>query len=75
MPLHADFYDRNQIARSLTFTDPHRVSGRRIPFTLQMVPADKPGEQTLLEYQKLQFGIPVDPGLFTPRGLRQVAKP
>jgi hypothetical protein len=75
LPLEAKFYDQERIARSLTFADPHVVSGRRIPFSLQMVPLDKPGEETRLEYQKLQFGIPVDPGLFTPRGLRQVAKP
>jgi outer membrane lipoprotein-sorting protein len=75
MPLRADFYDRDRISRTLTFADPHMVSGRRVPFTLQMVPADKPGEQTRMEYRKLQFGVPVDPGLFTQRGLRQVARP
>jgi outer membrane lipoprotein-sorting protein len=51
------------------------VSGRRVPFILQMVPTDKPGEETRLEYRKLQFGVPVDPSLFTQRGLRQVARP
>lgn len=75
LPLRAEFYDRDRIVRVLTFADPHVVSGRRIPFTLEMVPADKSGEQTRLEYQRLQFGVPVDPSLFTQRGLRQVAKP
>jgi hypothetical protein len=40
-----------------------------------MLPTDKPGEETRLEYRRLQFGVPVDPSLFTQRGLRQVAKP
>jgi outer membrane lipoprotein-sorting protein len=75
LPLRAEFYDQDRIARALTFADPHVVSGRRVPFTLQMVPADKPGEETRLEYQQLQFGVPVDPSLFTQRGLRQVARP
>jgi outer membrane lipoprotein-sorting protein len=75
MPLRAEFHDRDRIARVLTFTDPHVVGGRRVPFTLQMVPTDKPGEHTRLEYRRLQFGVPVDPDLFTHRGLRQVAKP
>jgi hypothetical protein len=75
LPLRADFYDRDRISRTLVFADPHVVSGRRVPFTLQMVPVDKPGEQTRLEYRKLQFGVPVDPSLFTQRGLRQVGRP
>ena len=75
LPLRADFYDRDRISRVLAFADPHVVSGRRVPFTLQMVPADKPGEETRLEYRKLQFGVSVDPSLFTQRGLRQVARP
>ena len=75
LPLRADFYDRDRISRALAFADPHVVSGRRVPFTLQMVPADKPGEETRLEYRKLQFGVHVDPSLFTQRGLRQVARP
>jgi hypothetical protein len=75
MPLRAEFYDQQRVARTLTFSDPHVVSGRRVPFTMHMVPADKPDEQTRLEYQRLQFGVPVDPTLFTQRGLRQVAKP
>ena len=75
LPLRADFYDQNRISRTLAFSDPHMVSGRRVPFILQMVPTDKPGEQTHLEYRRLQFGVAVDPSLFTQRGLRQVARP
>jgi outer membrane lipoprotein-sorting protein len=75
LPLRADFYDQDRISRTLAFSDPHAVSGRRVPFILQMVPTDKPGEETRLEYRKLQFGVPVDPSLFTQRGLRQVARP
>lgn len=75
LPLKAEFYDHNRLARALTFTEPHWVGDRRVPFHLQMVPLDKPGELTQLTYQKLQFGVSVDSNLFTPRGLRQVAKP
>jgi outer membrane lipoprotein-sorting protein len=74
MPLQADYYDRDKIVRTLTYSDPHVVDGRRIPFTMVMVPSDKPGESTRVEYQELKFGVKVDPGLFTQRGLRRVAK-
>jgi hypothetical protein len=74
MPLRADYYDRDKIVRQLTYADPHALAGRRVPFTMVMVPTDKPGESTRIEYQTLKFGINVDPGLFTQRGLRRVAK-
>jgi hypothetical protein len=75
LPLRAEFFEQDRVVRALVFSDPHVISGRRVPFTLQMVPTDKPGEETRLEYRSLRFGVLVDPGLFTQRGLRQVAKP
>jgi hypothetical protein len=74
MPLRADYFDGNKVARTLTYADPHPVAGRRVPFSMVMVPADKPGESTRVEYQELKFGVNVDPSLFTQRGLRRVAK-
>jgi outer membrane lipoprotein-sorting protein len=74
LPLRADYYERDKIVRTLTYGDPHVLSGRRVPFTMVMVPTDKPGESTRVEYQELKFGVKVDPGLFTQRGLRRVAK-
>ncbi len=75
MPLRADYFDNDRISRTLVLSDPHVVSGRRVPFSLRMVPAEKPDELTVLEYRTLRFGVPVDPSLFTQRGLRQAAKP
>ncbi len=74
LPLRADYFDGDKIVRTLSYADPHEVAGRRVPFTMVMVPADKPGESTRVEYQDLKFGVTVDPSLFTQRGLRRVAK-
>jgi outer membrane lipoprotein-sorting protein len=73
-PMRADYFDHDKIVRTLTYSDPHVVAGRRVPFTLTMVPAGKPGESTRVEYQELEFDVAVDPSLFTQRGLRRVAK-
>jgi outer membrane lipoprotein-sorting protein len=74
VPLRADYYDGDKVVRTLSYLDPRQVSGRRVPFTLLMVPADKPGESTRIEYQELKFGVDVDPSMFTQRGLRRVAR-
>lgn len=74
LPLRADYYDGDVVARTLTFADAREISGRRVPFTLQMVPAGKPSESTRIEYQEVKFNETVDPSLFTQRGLRWAAK-
>ena len=74
MPLRADYIADGKTVRTLSYSDPHPLAGRRVPFTMVMVPNDKPGESTRVEYQDLKFGVKVDPGLFTQRGLRRVAK-
>lgn len=75
LPLRADYYDGGQIARTLRFSDPRKVNGRRVPFVLEMVPLHKPGESTKIEYQELALGARVDPEHFTQRGLRRGARP
>jgi hypothetical protein len=74
LPLRADYYDNDKIARTLAFSDPREVSGRRVPFALEMTPADKPGESTRIEYREVKFDVNVDPSLFTQRGLRRGAR-
>jgi outer membrane lipoprotein-sorting protein len=74
MPLRAEYFDRDKIVRTLSYGDPHVVGGRRIPFSLLMVPTAKPDESTHFEYLELKLGVPVDASLFTPRGLRRMAK-
>lgn len=71
LPVRADYFDGARIVRTLSFADPHEVSGRRVPFRLHMKPAGKPGESTLIEYQQVKFDVKVDPALFTQRGLRR----
>ncbi len=75
LPLRADYLDGEAIARTLTVTNPRVVDGRRVPHTLRMAPAGKPGESTLLEYRELRFGVAIDPGLFTQRALRRGVRP
>ena len=39
-----------------------------------LIPADAPDERTVMKYDELKLDVPVDPELFTRRGLRRVAK-
>ena len=71
MPVWMRYYDdAGHLARTLTFSDYKAMGGRKVPARLTVVPADKPGESTVLIYHDLQFDIGLTPSFFSLRSLR-----
>ncbi len=56
--------------RTLTFGRYRAMGGRLIPTEMHMQPVDKPGERTVVRYEKLEFDIGTDPSAFSLRALR-----
>lgn len=73
-PRRADYYDGDELIRSMIFDRVQTVSGRRIPMRLVLQPADEPAEHTEVVYDELQLDVSVDRDLFSRRGLRRVAR-
>lgn len=73
IPERWEYYDDEELVRVMTFHDVRTVAGRELPMRLVLQPADTPGERTVVEYLDLELDVPVDPDLFTRRGLRRVA--
>jgi outer membrane lipoprotein-sorting protein len=73
IPVRWEFSDGDDIVRTIRYEDVQRVAGRPLPMRLVIQPADAPGEHTTIEYRRLELDLPVDPELFTRRGLRRVA--
>jgi len=74
LPVRADYYDRAQVVRRSHFRNLKMLGGRKIPAEMEIIPVDKPGESTKVTYQSLSFDQKVDRALFSPRGLRKVAR-
>ena len=74
VPTRADYYDGDEIVRSMIFEDIQTISGKKIPMRMILQPADSPEEQTVVEYLELELNVPVDDDLFTRQGLRRVAR-
>ena len=71
MPVWMRYYDdAGRLARTLTFSDYKMMGGREVPARLTVVPADKPGESTVLIYHDLAFNIGLTPDFFSLRSLR-----
>jgi len=72
MPVWARYYDeRGALARTLTFSDYQRMGGRLVPARMDVVPADKPGESTVLQYTELQFDVGLEPSFFSLQRLQR----
>jgi hypothetical protein len=72
VPEQIDYYDEEQRrVREIRFSDVRRISDRTVPLKLTVTPLDKPGEQTVLRYHELAFGVPLDQSYFNLRSLQQ----
>jgi len=72
VPEQIDYYDEEQQrVRELRFDDVRKVGDRIVPLKLTVTPLDKQGEQTILHYRDLAFGVPIDQGFFNLRSLQQ----
>ena len=74
VPSRTDYFDGDDLVRTMRYTDVEEVAGRLLPMTLTIVPTDAPEERTVVIYHSLELDLPVDGDLFTRRGLRRVAR-
>jgi outer membrane lipoprotein-sorting protein len=75
MPTWQRYYDEHgNLVRTLTFGDYRQMGGRLIPARMEMRPADKPNEYTVITYRDLAFDVALDDDFFSLRNLRTVAR-
>jgi hypothetical protein len=74
VPVRADYWDDEEIVRTMSFSDVQEVAGRLIPMTMGLIPHTHPGEITRVTYDDLELDIEVSSSLFTQRGLRRAAQ-
>lgn len=66
MPAWQGYYDEDgKLVRELTFSDYKKMSGRLVPTRLVMRAADKPDEQTTVEYEDIRFDVPISEDTFS----------
>ena len=74
LPVRAEYFDGDEIVRIIRFEKVRRIGGRTLPTVMEVLPTDRPDEYTRLTYETLELDVPVPESLFTPRGLKRVAK-
>jgi hypothetical protein len=70
LPVWERYYDeKGGLARTITFGDVRTFGSRRIPATMELVPAAKAGHRTVLRYIEASFDVPLSADIFTLRNL------
>jgi len=76
IPLSEAFYDEHgNKRRVLTFGKVKQLGGRRIPTQWVMQPLDKPGKQTMLLLESIEFDPVIPDSIFTRANLKRVVVP
>ncbi|MEN8169658.1 MAG: outer membrane lipoprotein-sorting protein [Pseudomonadota bacterium] len=71
-PVAATYFDEEGVrVRLMTFDRIEQVDGRAIPMRMTLIPEDKPGESTIVVYEKIAFGMELNDNFFSLRSLKQ----
>lgn len=66
LELHSKFYDEEgELINIMNASDIKRMDGRLIPTYLEMIPAGKRNQKTILVYSNVSFNKPIDVSFFT----------
>jgi len=71
--LKAELYDEEGVlVRTETGSDIKTMDGRGIPSKMELIPAEEPGNKTLVEIKEIKFNIPVQESFFSQQNMKMV---
>jgi outer membrane lipoprotein-sorting protein len=71
LPVIEEYYDeKGKIMRLMNFKDIRLFGDKKLPAVMEIIPQNKEGNKTVLEYIDLDFNVKVDENIFSLRNLR-----
>lgn len=71
--LHAEYFDEEgALVNTMHASDIKELGGRILPGRLEMIPADKKGNKTVLIYNSLEFDKPIEDSYFSTNNMPRV---
>lgn len=71
--LKVEYYDEdNYLVKSEIGKDLKNMSGRYIPTTFELIPADEEGNKTVITMQEIQFNIPIEDSFFSQQNMKRI---
>ena len=73
LELKTEYYDEDgNLVKYMTGSQVKEMGGRTIPSYWEMIPVDKPGEKTVLEYKSMEFNFDISPSFFSEQNMKRV---
>ena len=73
MQLQADYYDEDEyLIKTMKGSDIKKMGGRIIPAHWEMIPLDKPGNKTVMDYLNIEFNIKTDESFYSQQNMKRV---
>ncbi|WP_148204347.1 outer membrane lipoprotein-sorting protein [Syntrophotalea carbinolica] len=72
VPQRIAYFDEDMaLVREILFDQVQTIGSRRLPMRMVVQPVDKPQEQTILEYYRIEFDLPLREDFFSLRNLKR----
>lgn len=72
VPLLVEYFDEKMIkVRDIRFEDVRKIGDRTIPLRMTVQPVDDPRERTIMQYEDIEFDIPIEKDFFSLRNLKR----
>ena len=73
LQLRADHFDEDMIlVKSMIGSKIKKLGGRTIPTHWEMIPHDKQGQKTVMDYSDIRFNIKIDESFFSQQNMKRV---
>jgi hypothetical protein len=73
LELKVEYYDEDgNLAKSFLGSDVKIFDGRSLPSHWEMVPVNRKGEKTVLDYHQMKFSVNLEPGFFSEQNMKRV---
>jgi len=66
------FDEEGNLVNTMLSSQIKEMGGRKIPTKIQMIPADKPEQRTIIEYKNLVFDKAIDDSFFSQQNMKKV---
>lgn len=71
--LKGEYYDEDgALVNTEILTDIKTMGDRKMPTRLEMIPADKPGQKTIMIFKDIAFDIKIDESFFSQQNMKKV---
>ena len=71
-PISARYFDEaDELVRTMTFDQVERIDERFVPMRMTLQPEDKPTESTVITYEDIAFGVPIERSFFSLQNLER----